>query len=118
LILIAATASSRHERTREALMLRTLGASSSVVRRIVAGESLALALLAATVGILLSLAASAALVHFVFELPFSPPWRDLALFVLATLAITTGLGWLNGRPAASESPLASLREAERHGAGA
>jgi putative ABC transport system permease protein len=118
LILIAATASSRHERTREALMLRTLGASSGVVRRIVAGESLALALLAATVGTLSSLAASAALVHFVFELPFSPPWRDLALFVLATLAITTGLGWLNGRPAASESPLASLREAERYGAGA
>jgi hypothetical protein len=40
------------------------------------------------------------------------------LFVLVTLAITTGLGWLNGRPAASDSPLASLREAERHGAGA
>ena len=118
LILIAATASSRHERTREALMLRTLGASSGVVRRIVAGESLALALLATAVGTLLSLAAAAALVHFVFELPFSPPWRDLSLFVLATLAITTGLGWLNGRPAASDSPLAGLREAERHGTGA
>jgi putative ABC transport system permease protein len=118
LILVAATVSSRHERTREALMLRTLGASSAVVRRIVAGESFALALLATVVGTSLSLAASAALVHFVFELPFSPPWRDLSLFVLVTLAITTGLGWLNGRPAASDSPLASLREAERHGAGA
>ncbi len=99
-------------------MLRTLGASSGIVRRIVAGESLALALLAASVGTSLSLVASAALVHFVFELPFSPPWRDLSLFVLATLAITTGLGWLNGRPAIADSPLASLREAERRGAGA
>jgi len=118
LILVAATVASRHERTREALMLRTLGASSAVVRRIVAGESLALALLATTVGTSLSLAASAALIHFGFELPFSPPWLELSLFVLVTLAITTALGWLNGRPAASDSPLASLREAERHGAGA
>jgi len=118
LILVAATVASRHERTREALMLRTLGASSAVVRRIVAGESLALALLATAVGTTLSLVASAALIHFGFELPFSPPWRDLSLFVLVTLAITTSLGWLNGRPAASESPLAGLREAERHGAGA
>jgi putative ABC transport system permease protein len=118
LILIAATTASRHERTREALTLRTLGASSGIVRRIVAGEALALALLATTVGAVLSLAASAALVHFVFELPFSPPWRDLLLFAAATLAITTGLGWTNGRPAVTDSPLASLRQAERHGVGA
>jgi putative ABC transport system permease protein len=118
LILIAAATASRHERTREALTLRTLGASSGIVRRIVAGESLALALLATAVGTVLSLAASAALVHFVFELPFSPPWRDLLLFAAATLAITTGLGWLNGRPAVTDSPLANLRQADRHGVGA
>jgi len=117
-ILVAATVAARHERTREALLLRTLGASSGVVRRIVAGESLALALLAAGIGISLSLAASAALVHFAFELPFAPPRRDLSLFVLVTLAITTGIGWQNGRPAAADSPLAGLREAERHGTGA
>ena len=39
------------------------------------------------------------------------------LIVVAILAVTAALGWLNGRPATARSPLAGMREAALHGAG-
>jgi len=112
LLLLAAAAASRHERTREALLLRTLGASGRVVRRVVATEALALGGLAAGVGATTALVASACLVVWLFELPYHPPWRDLALLAFATFALSAGLGGWQGRPARRGSPLAGLRAAE------
>lgn len=117
-ILVAAAATARHERTREALLLRTLGASSRTVRRIVATEAVALGAIAAAVGSGLALLASWALVRWLFELPFDPPLRDLAVLAVGTLAITATLGAMSGRPARAKSPLAALREAELSGTGA
>jgi putative ABC transport system permease protein len=111
-ILLAAAAVSRHERTREALLLRTLGARSRLVRRVVATEAIALGALAVGVGAATALAASGALVVGLFELPYGPPWGDLALLGFATFAATAALGWWHGRPAARGTPLARLREAE------
>jgi putative ABC transport system permease protein len=109
-ILLAAAAASRHERTREALLLRTLGASGRLVRRVVATEAVALGALAAGVGAATALVASAGLVVLLFELPYRPPWGDLGLLALATFAASAGLGWWQGRPATRGSPLAGLRE--------
>ncbi len=117
LILLAAAAASRHERTREALLLRTLGASGRLVQRVVATEAIALGALAVGVGAVTAILASAALVIFFFELPYRPPWGDLALLALASFVATAGLGWWHGRPAARGSPLAGLREAELRGSG-
>ncbi len=117
-ILVAAAATARHERTREALLLRTLGASSRIVRRIVATEAVALGAIAAGVGSGLALLASWALVRWLFELPFDPPLRDLAVLAVGTLGITATLGAMSGRPARAKSPLAALREAELSGTGA
>jgi putative ABC transport system permease protein len=117
-ILVAAAATARHERTREALLLRTLGASSRIVRRIVATEAVALGAIAAAVGSGLALLASWALVRWLFELPFDPPLRDLAVLAVGTLGITATLGAMSGRPARAKSPLAALREAELSGTGA
>lgn len=117
-VLVAAAAASRDERTREALLLRTLGASSRTLRRILATEATALACLATGLGSALALAAAWALVHWLFDLPFDPPWGELAALVLSTLAVTAGLGASGGRPARVASPLAALRESERTGAGA
>ncbi len=115
-ILLAAAGASRHERTREALLLRTLGASGHVVRRIVATEAVALAALAVGVGIASALFASAGLVVLLFELPYRPPWRDLALLSVGSFALLAGLGWWQGRPATRGSPLAGLRRVELMGA--
>jgi putative ABC transport system permease protein len=115
MILVAAAATLRHERTREALLLRTLGASSRTLRRIIATECFALGALASGVGSGLAIVAAWALARFLFELPFSAPWRDLGLLAGCALAITTLLGWTHGRPALSKSPLAGLRDAECSG---
>jgi putative ABC transport system permease protein len=115
-ILVATAATARHERTREALLLRTLGASSRTVRRIVATEAIALGALAAGVGSGLALAAAWALVRLAFDLPFDPPSRSLALLALGTLLVTAALASAGGRRARAQSPLAALRDAELSGA--
>ena len=109
MILVAATVSAREERAGEVLLLRTLGASSKTLRQILATEVFLLGALAAAVGSLIAVASSWALVRFVFELPFSPPWRDFALLALATVAISAVLGGLGAGRLRSMSPLASLR---------
>jgi putative ABC transport system permease protein len=116
-ILVAAAATTRHERTREALLLRTLGASTRTVRRIVATEALALGAVAATVGSGLAILAAWALVRFVFELPFDPPLRNLGGLALGTLLLTAALGGATERGAGARSPLAALRDAELSGTG-
>ena len=109
LILLAAASASRSERAREALLLRVLGASTGLVRRIQAAEALALGLLAAVVGTSLSILASWGLVHFLFELPFDPPWLDLGWLTAATAGVTAGLAGLGGWRTRQRSPLAALR---------
>jgi putative ABC transport system permease protein len=116
-ILTAAAATARHERTREAILLRTLGASSRTVRRIAITEAVAIGAIAAGVGWALALLAGWALVRFVFELPYDPPLGELALLALGTLGITALLGAASGRPLRASSPLAALREAELSGTG-
>jgi putative ABC transport system permease protein len=115
-VLLAAGTAARHERTREALLLRTLGASSALVRRIAVTESVALGCLASAIGTLLALLASWALLRFAFEVPFSLPVGELALLSLGTLAVTACLGALSGGPQRSRSPAAALRDAELGGA--
>jgi putative ABC transport system permease protein len=112
LILLAAAAASRHERTREALLLRTLGADGRLVRRVVATEAIALSALAAVVGTATAIAASAGLVVGLFESPYRPPWLDLALLTSVAFVVSAGLGWWHGRPATRGSPLAGLRAEE------
>ena len=108
-ILIAAGVAARSERAREAVLLRVLGASRPVLRRIVATEAIVLAGLAAIVGATLSGFASWALVVLVFELPFAPPLLDVAGLALATFLITAVFGGLGGATAVNESPQAALR---------
>jgi putative ABC transport system permease protein len=116
-ILVAAAATSRHERLREALLLRTLGASSRTVRRIARTEAVVLGTLAAGIGSALALVASWILVRFVFELPFAPPVLDLTALALATLLLTALLGGTSAHLSLAGSPSAALRRAELRGTG-
>lgn len=108
-ILIAASIAARTERAREALLLRVLGASRPILRRIVATEAIVLAGLAAAVGGLLSAIAAWGIVVLVFEMPFAPPLLDLLGLSLATFAVTALFGGLGGATGAGESPQAALR---------
>ncbi len=111
-ILIAASLAGRRERIREMLLLRVLGASRSVLRRIAVTETVVLAALASVIGGFLSLAAAWATIVFVFDLPFAPPLRDLVLLALGTFFVTVlfgGLGGWGGLKHSLESPQAALR---------
>ena len=108
-ILIASSLAGRSERAREALLLRILGASRSVLRRIAATEAIVLAGLASTVGGLLSVAAAFCIVVLVFELPFDPPLLDLLGLIVATFCVTAVFGGVGVATGAVESPQAALR---------
>ncbi len=108
-ILVAASLAARRERAREALLLRVLGASRSLLRRIAVAEAVALAALAAIVGGLASVAAAACLVWLVFELPFDPPLFDLAGLAFAAFALTAIVGGATAVTAPARSPIEGLR---------
>ena len=108
-ILIAASMAARTERAKEALLLRVLGASRPLLRKIVATEAIVLAALAATVGAGLAAVASWLVVVFVFELPFDPPLLDVAGLAFATFLVTAIFGGIGGTTGMRESPQAALR---------
>ena len=111
LVLAGAIAAARYQRLRESVLLRTLGATRMQVRAILVTEYAALGALAGLAGSLLAVAASWALVKFLFELEFSMPLLAPIVAAAATAALAIALGLLNSREALRSTPLAALREA-------
>ncbi len=97
------------QRTREAVVLRTLGASRAQVRRILVAEYALLGVLAALTGGLLAVAGAWGLAHFAFRIPFAPDvsWLLWALLVVPLLTVAVGLA--GSRGALRQPPLAVLR---------
>jgi putative ABC transport system permease protein len=93
MVLLSAVLSSKGQRLRESVLLRTLGASSQQILRITAIEYLFLGALAAAAGIILALGASWALARFSFATSFTPTiWPIIAFFAAITLTvIVTGV---------------------------
>ncbi|MBX6365338.1 MAG: ABC transporter permease, partial [Gemmatimonadetes bacterium] len=73
LVLVGAISTSRHQRTRESALLKTIGATRTQITRILLTEYAALGLLAGLAGSLLALAGAWALARFFLEIPFHPP---------------------------------------------
>lgn len=85
-ILIGTLLNGRDVRLKESVLLRTLGASAKQVRVILVIEYAALGILSALTGVLLAVAANAALATFVFK---ASPWPDVGLLVAAFGAVTS-----------------------------
>ncbi len=109
-ILVAAAVAARAERAREVLLLRILGASRPLLRRIVATEAIVLAAVAALVGGGLALLAAWALVVGLFELPFAPPLVDLLLLMFGTFLVTAIFGAAGAALRTRRSPRAALQD--------
>ncbi len=111
IVLAGAVLIGRHQRVRESVLLRTLGATKAQVNRIMAAEYLALGTLGAAVGAVLAVAANWALAYFVFEVKWAMPsiivlgggWA-----VVSAMTITTGL--LSNRGICDHPPLEVLRQ--------
>ncbi|WP_412068547.1 ABC transporter permease [Rubrivirga sp. IMCC43871] len=97
------------QRTRESVVLRTLGASRADVRRILVAEYALLGVLAALTGGLLAVAGAWGLARFAFNIPFVPDvsWLLWALAVVPLLTVAVGLA--GSRGALRQPPLAVLR---------
>jgi len=108
-VLFSSVSTSRRDRVREGVLLKTLGASRAQIRAIMLAEYAALGLVGALTGVLLSFAGAWALLRFAFESSFTPaviPALGIAL-ICATLAILIGL--LGGRDVFAETPISALR---------
>ena len=109
IVLVGAVVSSRYQRTRESVLLRTLGASRDQITKILAVEYFSLGLLAAMTGLTLSIASSWALAFFVFETEFVVELVPLLVALVVVVGLTLLIGIINSRGMCDRSPLEVLR---------
>jgi putative ABC transport system permease protein len=109
-VLLGAVLTSRLQRLRESVLLRTLGATRGQVAAILLAEYLALGLTAALAGILLSTGAGWALCRWIFKMDFGVPVAPLLVLALGTAALSAVVGVLGSREVFRHTPLEALRE--------
>lgn len=109
-VLIASVLISKYQRMKESILLRTLGASRKQVFAITALEYWFLGSLAAFTGILLALAASWALAHYIFDTPFNPPLLPAFILFFLVCLLTVTIGLVNSRGLLNKPPLEVLRQ--------
>ena len=110
LIVLASSISiSRKQRTRESVLLRTLGAIKSQITRIQTIEYVLLGLLATLTGLLLAFAASWSLAYFYFDLAFVPDVTAMLVLSLVIILAATIIGWTGSRHIFKKSPIDVLR---------
>ncbi len=108
-VLAGAVVAGRYQRIREAVLLRTLGATRGQLNRIRLVEYAVLGVLAAALGILLALGANFLLAHYLFATAPAVPAGPLAAALVLIPALTLLTGWLADRGSASLPPLEALR---------
>ncbi len=110
LVLAGAIATSRFQRLKESVLLKTLGATRRQIAQITLTEYLALGALAGLAGVLLAAVAGWALMRFFFDAPFRLPGLQLSALALGAAALTTIVGLANSWHLLGRPPLAVLRD--------
>jgi putative ABC transport system permease protein len=110
IVLIGAVSASRLQRIREAVLLKTLGATRAQVLRILVVEYVALGVMAALASVVLASAAGWALAKWLFKAPFSLPAVELGGLTLLLISLTLAVGLWNSAEMLKRAPLAVLRE--------
>ena len=111
LVLYAALLSSRDERTREAALLRALGASRRQLTRAQLAEFVAIGLLAGVLAAAGATVTGWVLATKAFDFPYSFGWAAWLLGIVGGVSLALLGGWLGLRPVMNEPPLRTLREA-------
>lgn len=110
ILLIISVMTSRYQRVKESVLLRTLGASGNQIRQIIAIEYALTGTLAGLVGGGLALLASSALAHFVFQVVPVVSIPEFLGVLMGFALLTTLVGLLNSRGIAGHPPLEVLRK--------
>ncbi|MFL5562258.1 MAG: ABC transporter permease [Gemmatimonadaceae bacterium] len=109
-VLFSAIAATRRARMREGVLLKTLGATRSQVRAVLAAEYAALGAMGALTGLVLSVGGSWALAHWVLKIDFIPSALPLIAILLGMLALALAVGLLAGRDVFAGTAMDALRE--------
>ena len=110
IVLISAVRSSKNQRLKEIVLLRTIGAKGAQILTITAIEYLFLGVLSAAAGILMAMAGSWALAVFSFGSVFTPPMMPVLILFTGVTALVVITGMLGSRGALSHPPLEVLRK--------
>jgi putative ABC transport system permease protein len=110
IVLLGSVATSRLQRIRESVLLKTLGASRSQIASILFTEYLMLGALSAATGIVLALGASWALTRWFFETGFEPVFLPLLLLAAAVTGLAVAVGLWASREVFQRTPLEAIRE--------
>ncbi|MCZ4319013.1 FtsX-like permease family protein [Aequorivita viscosa] len=110
IVLIGSVRTSKYQRIKESVLLRTLGAKNKQILSITALEYLFLGILGSLFGILLALVSSLLLAVFVFEEPFAPSFTPFLIFLPGIALLVLGIGLSNIREVLRSSPLEVLRK--------
>jgi putative ABC transport system permease protein len=108
-VLVGAVLTSRYQRLREAVLLRTLGATRRQILAIAFVEYATLAALSCLAAALLAIPAGFGVVHYFLESTFVLPAAPLTLLALGVLLLTTLAGLLSSLAFLGAPPLRVLR---------
>lgn len=110
IVLLGAVRTSKYQRIRESVLLRTLGAKSGQILKILALEYLYLGVLGGLSGILLSLIGSQMLAWFLFDSPFIPSWVPFLVLFPGIVLLVLVIGLSNSSSVITSPPLEVLRK--------
>ena len=110
IVLIGAVRTSKYQRIKESVLLRTLGAKSKQILQITALEYFYLGILGSGIGIFLSLISSQLLASFVFKAPFVPSLVPFLVLLPGITILVLVIGLSNSRSVLNSPPLVVLRK--------
>ena len=109
IVLLGAVRTSKHQRLKESVLLRTIGAKSQQILKLIALEYTYLGILGSLTGILLSLVGSQLLALLIFETPFSPSVVPFVVLFPGITALVLVIGLTNSINIIKKPPLEVLR---------
>ncbi|KQC01978.1 ABC transporter permease [Pedobacter sp. Hv1] len=109
IVLLSAVLTSKNQRIKESILLRTLGASRKQVLVINAIEYFFLGVFAAGAGLILALGSSWLLAKFSFEAAFAPPLLPIFALFATVVGLVVITGVLSTRNVLNQPPLKILR---------
>ncbi|MEO8933047.1 MAG: FtsX-like permease family protein, partial [Xanthomarina sp.] len=109
IVLIGSVRTSKYQRIKESVLLRTLGAKNKQILQISALEYVFLGLLGSLVGIILALVSSLCLAWFLFKEPFAPSLIPSIVFLPGITLLVLAIGLSNIQTVLRSSPLEVLR---------
>lgn len=109
IVLIGSVRTSKYQRIKESVLLRTLGAKNTQILKIAALEYVFLGLLGSLVGILLALVGSFCLALLLFKAPFVPSLIPFLVFLPGITLLVLLIGLSNIQTVLRSSPLEVLR---------